>query len=1110
MTLARKVLLLIVGLVAILAAAVYWIVGTEAGTRFLLARAPLPAGLELDEVRGSLLRGIDAGSIQWTSDDIDVTIREIEIDIALHRLFVRHVWVRSLTIGSLAVRTKSSERQGPLRELPGFESPIDVTLEQSTLRNLQLWHGEFERQLDELQLTGAVRGSRLEGLVLAARSSWLDIDLAGEARLDKDFPADLNVTWRWSDEASLTLSGRLEVNGNRERYSVQHALDLPLSLKTSGHVSYVDGVVAVDLGNTWQSIEWPVAGKKLASTAGNLRLLGPLDELTFALTTDAAVDDLLPAQISAKGTVDTDGARFSKLDVSNTLGQIAATGHTSWSPAPEFDVAIQIVRFDPSAVQASLSGSIAGALTAQGYARKDGLTIDVDVVSLAGNLNDHQLGGSGAISYDGKMLRFERSIVRVGDNSLRFSGAAGDSLSLTANADLPDITALNSGAGGALSFVLNVSGSRDNPVVQLNGSGSGLSWAGLSAKSLEFDAKGSAGSHTLQAEVRTAQGNGAFEARGGLQQGAWDGEIASLAVAQQIAGDWRLRESAHLTVSAGRILLSGLCLQRVAQEGQVCATFDTPDGNTTNFDISVTKLPLAAIPVTLPDGVSVAGYSDASAVGSYADNRLSAELNINLQDARIGAVIDDEPVAAILEHAEGSATITDNALLAKISLDLDDDLGTSSVTLSAADVLDTGSSIEGHGNVAIDDLTLLGVFVPDIANPRGTIRGNLSIGGTWAKPSFIGGLALSDAAFEVRRAGIEVRDIEIQLAQSGPGRLRFDGRASSGEGFIAIDGNTWIRTEAGIRSEIRLRGQNFELVRLPDWRVAASPDVVAVFDDRATRVSGELVVPAANIEVRDVPQSAVTASPDVVVYRADQSEETARRKIEVDVNAVLGEDVKIAAFGLSTGIAGAVRLRGGSHEPFNGFGRLSLLGGRYKAYGQDLDIERGELIFNGPLDNPTLDVRAIRQTTDVVAGIQLSGTPAQLRSNVFSEPPRSEAEALSYLLTGQPLASASDTGDGDMLNAAAFALGVSRAGSIVSEIRAGLGLETLAIEGGPDDGRLIAGKRFGDRLLVEYGYGLVDNLGTLLLRYRLSDRITLESRTGTVSNFDIVYSVKKK
>ncbi len=1110
MTLARKLVLILGGLVVILAATVYWTISTQAGTRFLLARAPLPAELELEDVRGSLLHGIHAGSARWTSDDIDVTIRDIAIDIALRRLLARHVWIRSLTIGSLAVRTGAADREDASGELPGFESPIDVTLEQSTLRNLQLSNREFERHLDELQLAGAMRGSRLEGLVLAVRSSWLDIDLTGNVQLDKEFPADFDMQWRWSDKASLSLSGHLEVHGDLERYSVQHALNAPVALQTSGQVAYVDGLVAVDLENTWQSLEWPVADKTLASAVGELRLFGSLDDLAFALSTDVALDAMPPAQIDATGTLDSAGAEFRELVVATSFGSTAATGSVGWAPALEFDVAAEILALDPSAAHPSLTGTISGSVTAQGYARENGLAVDVDVASLAGNLNDYALGGSGAVSYDGRVLRIERSIVRVGDNSLRFSGTAGDSLSLSANADLPDIAALNPDADGALSAALSVRGKRDDPVVRLNGSGTGLSWAGVSADSLEFGAMGTAGSHTLQAKVTTTRGNGAFEARGGLQQSAWNGQITRLAVTQPLAGDWRLRESARLTISAERVLLSGLCLQRTAQVGQICATLDAPDSNTTNFDVAVTKLPLASIPVTLPEGITVAGFSDAFAVGSLSDNRLSAEFDVKLQDARLDAVVDGEPVAAILEQAEGSASITDNALLANVSLDLDDDLGTSSVTLSATDVLDPGSAIEGQGNVAIDDLTLLGVFVPDIANPRGAVRGKVAIGGTWTEPSFTGDLAVSDAAFEVRRAGIEVSDIEIQLAQSAPGRLRFDGRASSGEGFLAVDGNTWVSSETGIRSEIRLRGQNFELVRLPDVRVAASPDIIAVFDDQVTRVSGELAVPSADIEVRDIPQSAVTASPDVIVHRAEQEQESARRRVEVDVNAVLGDGVKIAAFGLSTGVTGAVRLTGGSHEALNGVGRLSLLGGRYKAYGQDLDIERGELIFNGPLDNPTLDVRAIRRTTDVVAGIQLSGTPSQLRSNVFSEPPLSEAEALSYVLTGRPLASASDTGDGDMLNAAAFALGVSRAGSIVSEMRAGLGLETLAIEGGPDDGRLIAGKRIGDRLLVEYGYGLVDNLGTLLLRYRLSDRFTLESRTGTVSNFDIVYSVKKK
>jgi translocation and assembly module TamB len=283
-----------------------------------------------------------------------------------------------------------------------------------------------------------------------------------------------------------------------------------------------------------------------------------------------------------------------------------------------------------------------------------------------------------------------------------------------------------------------------------------------------------------------------------------------------------------------------------------------------------------------------------------------------------------------------------------------------------------------------------------------------------------------------------------------------------------------------------------------------------VFDDYATTVTGNLFIPSTNVRIKELPETAISPSQDALVHRAGDEQPSTRRKVHIDVAVGLGEDVFFSGFGLSTGIEGAVRLRGGTQTPMTGLGKLSLREGIYKAYGQDLEIERGQLIFNGPLDNPQLDIRAVRRTTDVVAGIQITGTPLQLRSSVFSEPTLRDAEALSYLLTGRPLAGATSSGEGDMLNAAAFALGVSSAGNIVSQVRSGLGLETLAIEGGAEDGRLIAGKRINNRLLVEYGYGLIDKLGTLLLRYQLTDRIVLESRTGTVSNFDIVYKVKKK
>ena len=444
------------------------------------------------------------------------------------------------------------------------------------------------------------------------------------------------------------------------------------------------------------------------------------------------------------------------------------------------------------------------------------------------------------------------------------------------------------------------------------------------------------------------------------------------------------------------------------------------------------------------------------------------------------------------------------------ALDLADGVGGANAKLAVRQGADGEYPVDGSADVMISDAAAFSLFLPSINKPRGRISGELTVAGTANAPEFVGEIAIEDGAFGVRQTGIEISDVNLRISQSQPGQVQLAGSANSGEGYLAIEGITRISQVSGIRSEIRLHGEDFELARLPDWQLAASPSITAIFDNYVTTVVGQLTIPSAKVTLRDLPETAQKSSPDTIVYRQDENEPTRRRRIDLHLRTSLGDDVQFSGFGLTTGLEGAIQLRGGTHAPYTGQGRLSLVGGRYKAYGQELEIERGNLVFTGSLDEPLLDIRAIRRTPDVTAGIQLSGTPSRLQSSVFSEPALGDAEALSYLLTGRPLATSMDTGEGDTLNKAAFALGLSGAGLITSQIRTQLGLETLTIEGSKEESRLVAGKRLGNRLVVEYGYGLVDKLGTLLLRYQLTDRFMLESRSGTVSNVDLLYRARKR
>ena len=168
----------------------------------------------------------------------------------------------------------------------------------------------------------------------------------------------------------------------------------------------------------------------------------------------------------------------------------------------------------------------------------------------------------------------------------------------------------------------------------------------------------------------------------------------------------------------------------------------------------------------------------------------------------------------------------------------------------------------------------------------------------------------------------------------------------------------------------------------------------------------------------------------------------------------------------------------------------------------------------GPLDDPLIFVRAVRRvealTGPITAGIELRGRATNISSTVFSNPSMSEAEALSYLVLGRPLDEAT-AAEGNALSGTAYALGLRQATLVTSQIGQSLGLDQLSLAGSSQSNTaLVAGKQINPRLYVRYAYGVFTQLGNLLLRYRLTRRLTIEAGTGTESqSMDLLYLVEK-
>jgi translocation and assembly module TamB len=258
--------------------------------------------------------------------------------------------------------------------------------------------------------------------------------------------------------------------------------------------------------------------------------------------------------------------------------------------------------------------------------------------------------------------------------------------------------------------------------------------------------------------------------------------------------------------------------------------------------------------------------------------------------------------------------------------------------------------------------------------------------------------------------------------------------------------------------------------------------------------------------------NAVQASPDTVIVRsgedgADVEDEPEGWRVHADVRVILGDEVRVNAFGLDADIGGELRIVQRPGELTSATGELRIIEGTYSIYAQTLTIENGRVIFSGgPLRDPGLDIRAVRRPRDVLVGVTVRGTLRNPRVDLFSEPPMEESQVLSYLVVGVPLDETSSSGRSNVA-AAAAALASSRRGQ---RLAGELGIDQVTVEQAPGESgaSLVLGRYLSPRLYVGYGIGLIEQANSVRVRYDLTQRWSVETRSGATSSADLLYSIE--
>jgi translocation and assembly module TamB len=369
-----------------------------------------------------------------------------------------------------------------------------------------------------------------------------------------------------------------------------------------------------------------------------------------------------------------------------------------------------------------------------------------------------------------------------------------------------------------------------------------------------------------------------------------------------------------------------------------------------------------------------------------------------------------------------------------------------------------------------------------------------------------------------------------------------------GAGSIELRGEVRV---ADLDGRFDLAADRFAVLIGPGQRVVVSGQGQASSRAGAFEIQGRLRADEGRIELAG--GDAPTLPEDVVVVSRRDPPSTApaaaaaRRtslRLAADVELDLGENLRVRGSGIDARLLGSVSLRGTLPEAPRAFGTVRVRDGRYRAYGQELQITRGLIRFNGPLDNPVLDIVALRREQAVEAGVAVTGTVLSPQVRLTSRPEVPDAEKLSWLVLGVPLDDARSGGQGAALQAAAATLFGSNDGALAGGLANALGLDVLTIRSGstgaqgllpsnfggggfgaslpPIPGQvgvagggvaaaglsgnvLAVGKRLSSRLLLTYEQGLHGVWNLLRIQYDITRRLSLRAQTGSESAIDLLY-----
>jgi translocation and assembly module TamB len=929
----------------------------------------------------------------------------------------------------------------------------------------------------------------------------------------------------------LTLAGLVTASG-ADIQALTAQADTEQHITLNGTLDWRDTFTA-DAEFTWLDFPWRRLLPDFEEPAVSLhRLAGQVHYQDGNYLGNFAADLNGPAgAFSLSSPVSGDLKQVHLVSLQLQAGQGKAEGQVTvgFADGIRWDSRLQLSQLNPAYWLAELPGTLGGTLRSQGEYREQ-LKLDADL-DLNGRLRGQpallQVHAAGV----GERWQVDKLDVRLGDNRVQGQGSLDQRLAGQLTIAMPRLGQLWPQLAGQVKGQLDLAGTLQAPQGQLNLQGEQLAYQqqklatlNLSAK-LDGQQRGTldligTGIHSGDTDLGRLhlQGNGNRQ----QQRASLDLDGSKLKLALVADGtlapnfDWRGRLSSGNVESAGQQwrLQHAAPVQRLAN-GQLTLGAHCWQSGTASLCGDDQRLlpeprlrwrlrdfPMQTLAQWWPADFAWQGNLNADIKLDLPASGPNGDIRLDLGSGNL-RVRDN---GQWLDLPYDRFSLTSQMRPQRINSQLDfhgPQLG--QLTLNAQlDPRPPSKPISGTFELAGLDLGLARPFVPMVERLSGHLNGSGTLSGGLLAPQINGRLVVQNGELSGSELPVSVQGLQAEALIVGE-RLQLTSTWHSGEaGEGSLSGT--LAWASGLDMNLHLLGSRLPVVVEPYATLEVHPDLNVRLAEQQLSVKGKVQVPRGKIEIRQLPPSTVKVSEDAQVVGAHDPEARQATPVAMDIDISVGAPegqppLTFNGFGLSAELAGHLHMG----DNLDTRGELNLNKGRYRAYGQRLTLRRARLLFAGPVDQPYLDVEAIRQVDSVTAGLRISGNAEQPTTTVFSEPAMSQQQALSYLVLGRPASSGS--GDNNMLAEAALGLGLMGSSGVTGAMAQRLGISDFQLDTGGtgDKTSVVASGNLSEKLSLRYGVGVFEPASTIALRYALTKKVYVEAASGLASSLDIFY-----